>query len=133
MEPNAQPHSTDGSATGLTIHLDYLDRVAKGNQAFIQTMLRSFVDSVGEISSEIELMLDGGDRRGIGLAAHKVKFALDVVGVTALKEVVSFLEDQGKGIGEPAADTDYTLTVQCFIKDMRGLRERVKEMSEPNS
>jgi CheY-like chemotaxis protein len=109
--------------SGLTIDLTYLNRVGNGNQAFIKTMLKSFIESVDEITIEMERMLAKGDRKSIGEAAHKLKFALGVAGVTALKEVVVFLEDQGKDPAEAADNQEYAKSVNGFIRDLRRLRE----------
>jgi CheY-like chemotaxis protein/anti-sigma regulatory factor (Ser/Thr protein kinase) len=111
-------------ASELTIDLTYLNRVGNGNPAFIKTMLKSFIESVDEITLEMEQMLAKGDRKSIGEAAHKLKFALGVVGVTALKNDVAFLEDQGKGYSEAAVDQEYTKVASGFIWNLRGLREQ---------
>lgn len=108
----------------LTIDLTYLNRVGNGNPAFIKTMLKSFIESVDEITLEMEQMLAKGDRKSIGEAAHKLKFALGVVGVTALKNDVAFLEDQGKGYSEAAVNQEYTRVASGFIRNLRGLREQ---------
>lgn len=110
-------------ASELTIDLTYLNRVGNGNPAFMKTMLKSFIESVDEITIEMEQMLAKGDRKSIGEAAHKLKFALGVVGVTALKNDVAFLEDQGKGYSEAAVDQEYTRVASGFIRNLRGLRE----------
>jgi len=111
-------------ASELTIDLTYLNRVGNGNPAFIKTMLKSFIESVDEITLEMEQMLAKGDRKSIGEAAHKLKFALGVVGVTALKNDVAFLEDQGKGYSEAAVNQEYTRVASGFIWNLRGLREQ---------
>jgi CheY-like chemotaxis protein/HPt (histidine-containing phosphotransfer) domain-containing protein len=114
-----------GNTLELKIDLAYLNRVGNGNQVFVETMLKSFVESVAEIGLEMDRMLVAGDRKGIGEAAHKLKFALGVVGITALKDIEAMLEKQGKGNEEPIAEREYSLIVTRFIQDMRGLREEV--------
>jgi len=108
---------------GIAIDIAYLNRVGNGNPAFIKTMLKSFIESVDEITIEMEQMVAKGDRKSIGEAAHKLKFALGVVGVTALKKGVAFLEDQGKGYSEAAVDQEYTRVASGFIRDLRRLKE----------
>lgn len=110
----------------LKIDLAYLNRVGNGNQVFVQTMLRSFVESVQDICAEMEGLLVAGDRKGIGEAAHKLKFAMGVVGVTALKDTVAFLENQGKGVDEPAPDEEYAEKLIRFIADLRYLAGKVE-------
>jgi HPt (histidine-containing phosphotransfer) domain-containing protein len=115
----------DTATPDLKIDLAYLDRVGNGNQVFVQTMLNSFVESVEEICLEVDQLLLAGDRKGIGEAAHKLKFALGVVGVTALKDTVATLENQGKNKEESLSEPVYTRIVTLFIQDMRRLREEV--------
>ena len=107
------------TAVGLAIDLSYLNRVGNGNPGFVQTMLRSFAESVDESCTEMKEMLKNRDRKAIGEVAHKLKFALGVVGVTALKDTVAFLEAQGKGVGEPASDEEYAQVVKTFVEAMR--------------
>ena len=117
-----------GKAPGLQIDLSYLRRVGNGNPMFIKTILNSFVESADEISAEMERMLVLNDRKGIGEAVHKVKFALGVVGVTVLKDVVAFMEGHGKGSVELAEGQAYKQAVSGFIRDLRRLKEQAKSM-----
>ena len=113
------PSISTPTAVGLAIDLSYLNRVGNGNPGFVQTMLRSFAESVDESCTEMKEMLKNRDRKAIGEVAHKLKFALGVVGVTALKDTVAFLEAQGKGVGEPASDEEYAQVVKTFVEAMR--------------
>jgi HPt (histidine-containing phosphotransfer) domain-containing protein len=126
-QKQVQPTEKEGVGNTLELKIDlaYLNRVGNGNQVFVETMLKSFVESVAEICLEMDRMLVAGDRKGIGEAAHKLKFALGVVGITALKDIVAMLENQGKGNEEPISEQEYSLIVTRFIQDMRGLREEV--------
>lgn len=111
----------DPISSRLTIDLSYLNRVGNGNPEFVQTMLRSFAESVTESCAEIKSHLLCDDRKAIGEVAHKLKFALGVVGVTALRETVHFLEDQGKGVGDPAPEEEYARVVSLFLKSVTDL------------
>jgi signal transduction histidine kinase/HPt (histidine-containing phosphotransfer) domain-containing protein/ActR/RegA family two-component response regulator len=110
------------TAVGLAIDLSYLNRVGNGNPGFVQTMLQSFAESVDESCTEMKEMLKNRDRKAIGEVAHKLKFALGVVGVTTLKDTVAFLEAQGKGVGEPTSDEEYAQVVKTFVEAMRQLK-----------
>ena len=110
------------TAVGLAIDLSYLNRVGNGNPGFVQTMLQSFAESVDESCTEMNEMLKNRDRKAIGEVAHKLKFALGVVGVTTLKDTVAFLEAQGKGVGEPTSDEEYAQVVKTFVEAMRQLK-----------
>jgi len=110
------------TAVGLAIDLSYLNRVGNGNPGFVQTMLQSFAESVDESCTEMNEMLKNRDRKAIGEVAHKLKFALGVVGVTTLKDTVVFLEAQGKGVVEPASDEEYAQVVKTFVEAMRQLK-----------
>ena len=116
------PSISTPTAVGLAIDLSYLNRVGNGNPGFVQTMLRSFAESVDESCTEMKEMLKNRDRKAIGEVAHKLKFALGVVGVTTLKDTVAFLEAQGKGVGEPASDEEYAQVVKTFVEAMRQLK-----------
>jgi HPt (histidine-containing phosphotransfer) domain-containing protein len=85
-------------------------------------MLQSFAESVDESCTEMKEMLKNRDRKAIGEVAHKLKFALGVVGVTTLKDTVAFLEAQGKGVGEPTSDEEYAQVVKTFVEAMRQLK-----------
>lgn len=108
-------------SSGSRIDLSYLNRVGNQNPEFIQTMLRSFAHSVAECCVELRDSLPTGDRRAIGAVAHKLKFALGVVGVTALNESVAFLENQGKDLNESASAEEYRRVVDQFVQELEGL------------
>lgn len=118
------------TSDGLQIDLSYLNRVGHGNPAFVQTMLRSFVDSVKEASSDMLTALEADDRKAIGEAAHKLKFALGVVGVIVLKDTVAFLEEQGKGDVARAETTTYRSTVLRFVRQLDALQAEIINLLE---
>lgn len=107
----------------LQIDLSYLNRVGHGNPAFIQTMFHSFVDSVKAAAADMLTALDVDDRKSIGEAAHKLKFALGVVGVTALKDTVAFLEGQGKAEGSVVEWAAYRHAVIRFVGQLDFLQK----------
>ena len=124
------PSISTPTAVGLAIDLSYLNRVGNGNPGFVQTMLRSFAESVDESCTDMKEMLKNRDRKAIGEVAHKLKFALGVVGVTTLKDTVAFLEAQGKGVGEPASDEEYAQVVKTFVEAMRQLKTEASKERE---
>lgn len=109
--------------SGSGIDLSYLNQVGNQNPDFTQSMLRSFANSVAECCVELRDFLQKGDRQAIGTVAHKLKFALGVVGVTALQDAVAFLENQGKRLTESASEEEYIRVVNQFVREMEGLRE----------
>lgn len=127
LQPGIQTAPVDRKPSpdlSLDIDLSYLNRVGNGNPAFVTTMLVSFVDSVTEADEEISAALLRGDRKSISETAHKLKFALEVVGVTALRETVAFLDDQGKGSAEPVGDRPYETVAREFLSMLRVLSKK---------
>jgi hypothetical protein len=125
QEPNSMlpAFQSQWISSGSGIDLSYLNQVGNQNPDFTQSMLRSFANSVAECCVELRDFLQKGDRQAIGTVAHKLKFALGVVGVTALQDAVAFLENQGKRLTESASEEEYIRVVNQFVREMEGLRE----------
>ena len=73
-------------------NLTKLENIAKGNQKFIDKMLRLFIDQVPDSVAEIKMAYKEGDFRKIKKTAHKIKPTIDIMEIVSLKKGIRDME-----------------------------------------
>ena len=73
-------------------NLTKLEDIAKGNQKFIDKMLRLFIDQVPDSVAEIKMAYKEGDFQNIKKTAHKIKPTIDIMEIVSLKNVIRDME-----------------------------------------
>lgn len=72
--------------------LDLLQSTARGNQEFMNKMIRLFLDSFPEYMTELQKAGESGNWSQVKFFAHKMKATIDLIGVASLKEPIRKLE-----------------------------------------
>jgi len=72
--------------------LTKLEDIAKGNQAFIDKMLRLFIDQVPDSVAEIKTAYQAGDYQTIKKVAHRIKPTIDIMEIVSLKNDIRDME-----------------------------------------
>jgi CheY-like chemotaxis protein len=85
------PPTTDSE---LKIDLSYLKQVGNNNAGFIAMMLSSFLQNADQLQQRLAMAVDTTDVEVIGEIAHQLKFSVGVLGVKALDEKLTWLQEQ---------------------------------------
>jgi len=78
----------------LKIDLSYLKQVGNNNAGFIAMMLSSFLQNADQLQQRLAMAVDTTDVKVIGEIAHQLKFSVGVLGVKALDEKLTWLQEQ---------------------------------------
>lgn len=96
------------SGSELQIDLSYLKQIGNDNASFISMMLTSFLQNADQLQQRLSMALDETDIKAIGQIAHQLKFSAGVLGVKALDEKLSWLQEQALVTG--VQDLDWFMT-----------------------
>jgi CheY-like chemotaxis protein len=89
----------------LRIDLAYLKKIGNNDPSFIGMMLSSFLQNASQLQQRLSIAVDATDVKVIGEIAHQLKFSIGVLGVKALDEKLSWLQQEALGTG--TQDVDY--------------------------
>jgi PAS domain S-box-containing protein len=73
-------------------NLTKLERIAKGNQEFINKMMKLFIDQMPNSVSEIQTAYKVGDFEKVKKMAHKIKPTIDIMEIVTLKDDIRDIE-----------------------------------------
>ncbi|MCK5781786.1 MAG: Hpt domain-containing protein [Flavobacteriales bacterium] len=73
--------------------LTELEKLAEGDAAFIKDIVLTFVEHVPMQVIEIEKAFENSDYNKLAAKAHKIKPSIDIMGISALKQVVRDVEN----------------------------------------
>ena len=76
--------------------LEQLNAIAAGNEDFVEKMVNMFLEMTPALVSRIEAGLQIQDWAEVRSAAHKMKPSVDMMGITALHDVVRGIEGNAK-------------------------------------
>jgi len=76
--------------------LEQLNAIAAGNEDFVEKMVNMFLEMTPALVSRIEAGLQTQDWAEVRSAAHKMKPSVDMMGITALHDVVRGIEGNAK-------------------------------------
>lgn len=85
---------TDGELED--IDLSYLKKVSGGNEAFIQDMVNTFIETMPKSLDEIRATLDSREWEGLARAVHKIKPSLTMVGLSRTRDLGALIEESAK-------------------------------------
>lgn len=104
--------------------LTKLEAIAKGNQQFVDKMLRLFVDQMPGSVAEIKTAYQAGDYQRISKVAHKIKPTIDIMEIDSLKNDIRDLEKNAETYQSSAQ-------LERLISHLEGVIEGVvKELEE---
>ena len=89
---NQEAISTVGQEHFPLYRLTKLQDIAKGNQKFIDKMLRLFIDQIPDSVNYIKTAYKEGDFEKIKKTAHKIKPTIDIMEIESLKDDIRHIE-----------------------------------------
>lgn len=76
--------------------LSAVEALCGGDQEFLKTMAKMFVDTMPQCVTEITGAVATENWEMVGKHAHKMKSTIDSMGIISLKEDIRFVESNGK-------------------------------------
>lgn len=80
----------------LTLNLAYLNEISDGDNAFIQSILQTFLEEAPKDIAKLKEAIDTKDGKTVGALAHKNKATLQLLGLVELKEMAFQIEQNAK-------------------------------------
>ncbi len=87
---------TNSSTTDALYNLSSLQEIARGDQDFIQKMIRLFCEQSIQIVGQIRQSFNAGQFKEMGEAAHKLKPSIDSLRIHSLEKIIRDIEMAGK-------------------------------------
>lgn len=84
------------TTTPKLYELSMIEAIAGGDQDFVQTMLRLFIDTMPQSMQELQEHASKEEWELMGKTAHKMKSTIDSMGIIELKQDIRTLENNGK-------------------------------------
>ena len=108
--------------SSLQIDLSYLQRIGNNDPSFIKMMLDSFLENAESLQQRLDLAISNTDTQQIGDIAHQLKFSLGVLGIRALDEKLSWLQESASRIE--------TADVEWFLERGKRLQIKIRMIAE---
>ena len=70
--------------------------ISRGNEGFINKMLKMFVEQIPVFAAEMMEKLEAGELTAVGEIAHRIKPTIDNMGIVSSKTIIRELEKMGK-------------------------------------
>lgn len=80
----------------LTLDLTFLKEISDGDQAFINDVLRTFLEEMPKDIAQMSQALNTKDYVSVGKMAHKTKSTLQTLGLHDLKQLAFTIEQTSK-------------------------------------
>ncbi len=111
-------------------HLEYLQKLSRGNEAFITQMLQIFCNLISENVGILETALNEKDIITIQKTAHRIKPSISQMGIDSLKEKILSLETFSL---EKHSTDELTALVEHVVTKLRLIVQSIKEkeLSKP--
>ncbi|MFZ5970463.1 MAG: response regulator [Bacteroidota bacterium] len=90
------PNSGQVSEPVETVDLSHLKQVSNNNDAFVQEMIDTFIESIPKSIDDIKTSARARDWQQLARALHKIKPSLSMVGLNNTRALVVDLEQQAK-------------------------------------
>jgi PAS domain S-box-containing protein len=76
--------------------LNYLIKVSDNNKEFIHEMIKTFIQTIPQVLSEMEACLDDKNWEKLSKLAHQIKPTYTLLGLDAVRESLLYIELEGK-------------------------------------
>ena len=88
---------TNSSATKEKLYdLSALKQISRGNESFIEKMVKMFIDETPALVIEMMENYQQGNYKAMGALAHKIKPVIDNMGIVSLKDTIIEIERKGR-------------------------------------
>lgn len=88
--------TNNANTKGSLYDLSSLNEIARGDQDFIQKMIRLFCEQSIQIVGQIRQSFNAGQLKEMGEAAHKLKPSIDSLRIRSLEQIIRDIEMAGK-------------------------------------
>ncbi len=104
-------------------NLDSLREISRGNEAFVQKMIRIFCEQTPVLVREMIAARKENNLALMGAIAHKIKPSIDNLNIQSLKQVIRDIEAAGKEQKETANLEEFLnqtqKTIAAIVSDMQ--------------
>jgi PAS domain S-box-containing protein len=104
--------------------LSQLEKMSRGNAAFVQKMVNIFIDLTKENVARIEAALAENDIESIKKVAHKIKPSIDQMGIFSLKDVVREIEKFDARNGNP---DELKILIDVLVKALKKVASKLEK------
>ncbi|MEZ0486670.1 hybrid sensor histidine kinase/response regulator [Fibrella aquatica] len=103
--------------------LSKLETIGRGNQAFVQKMVRLFCTDAPDVAAQLKVAYHTQDYERVTYLAHQVKPSIDNMGLHAQKEVIREIEQLA--VSEPTS-VELALLIDQFERAVLGVVEHLR-------
>lgn len=96
----------------MITNLNYINSITDSNQGMIRELIGIFKDQVGEMSSQMQTLLDKKEYELLARIAHKAKSSVSVLG---MEDMASDLKNLELWANERKNTESYAVIVEKFI------------------
>ena len=89
-----KPDKKDLSSSSYS--LDYLEEYANGDKAFIQEIIRFFIDEIPKVIQDLEIAFNKSDLETIRMLAHKTNPQMAIMGLFTGVSLLEKIENNAK-------------------------------------
>lgn len=119
--------NNESTETEVLYDLSNLEKMSKGDQAFVNKMITIFIDLANECSQNVFDGFTAKNFDAMKAAAHKVKPSIDLMGITELKHVVRDIETFDASSDDVLQLKD---KVERFQSTLESVNTQLKEVLE---
>jgi len=107
--------------------LKKLEEIAKGNEQFVDKMIRLFISQAKVSLGDIKAAYKAGDYSKIKGIAHRIKPSIDTMGISTLKEEIREIEKNAEVYGSSEQMERLIAKLDSVIKEViKDLKKHVK-------
>ena len=104
-----------------------ITKISRGNEGFVQKMLKMFIDQVPMHLEEMKEKFDANELTAVGEIAHRIKPTIDNMGIVSSKDTIREIEKIGKSAVDTGSlwqliekvEKDIGLAVEAIKKDFK--------------
>ncbi len=126
MKPFNQPDEMDSASASPAkslYSLDLVQKLAKGDQSFINQMIDMFIDLIPEAIRNMQAHAAAGEWQQLSQVAHSIKPALDTLLINSVREQLIKVENDAKNVQNvtalPPLISHIAHTLQAVIADLQ--------------
>jgi PAS domain S-box-containing protein len=82
----------------LLYNLSKLEKIAKGNQQFMDKMIQLFIDQTPKSVNDLKTAYEIGDYSKVKAIAHRIKTSIDTMGIDILKDEIREIEKNAESL-----------------------------------
>lgn len=116
--------STAQTPTGILYDLTYLEKMSRGNTAFVAKMIAVFVEQTKQTIADLEQALQDSQIERINKVAHKAKASIDQMGIKSLYNTIRVLEK----FDPTSKDLDYLR--QLIVQTNQILAQTIEQLTQ---